>query len=158
MEKKINPSASDNHPKNLAHKRAAFAFERVKEVVENLKDDEQGNYRAYVNRLPMMVRTSGLAAAFAFTFAKSKDSKAHACLLRHGADWLASQGIVLKKDAADPELFLQKLTSMDLSRTRWAVQEIFSLFTWLKRFSDGMIEKKQTATSPAPAATPEPSN
>lgn len=119
--------------KNLSQKRAKFAYD----TVLALKGESwAGEFKSHVKDVPMMIKTNGLAAAYAFVFSKSKkpDYKKIADVT---CSWLTIEQPIIS--LADDEELYRKLTELESQQYRMVIREVLALFTWLKRFSDGMI-------------------
>ncbi len=71
-------------------KYGAAIFKQVKEEVAGKGDDYKNSYGSMAHKLPMLIRSAGLAQALAFVEARGKT--AHQDLLGHLAK------VVLKKD------------------------------------------------------------
>jgi len=132
--------------------RAMFAYEKVREIVEKRYDINKGDYKSYVRRIPMLIQTNGLGATFAFVKSKSnsKDSdnkaKAYKVIYDQISEWIRvdeKQIIELKEN----EDLIEKIIQIPSSTYRALTLEILSLFNWLKRFADGMIEDDNNSKS-----------
>lgn len=134
--------------------RAMFAYEKVREIVEKHDDINinKGDYKSYVRRIPMLIQTNGLGATFAFVKSKSnsKDSdnkaKAYKVIYDQISEWIRvdeKQIIELKEN----EDLIEKIIQIPSSTYRALTLEILSLFNWLKRFADGMIEDDNNSKS-----------
>ena len=125
--------------KNIAQARAQFAYNKVADLDNNTEMRKE--FKSYVKDIPMMIRHNGLAAAFAFAFSKKdKGQGTYATITRITQDWLQSQAMVLEVDA---EEFYGHLTTLDHQSYRRVTREVLALFTWLKRYADGMIQEDQ---------------
>lgn len=134
--------------------RAMFAYEKVREIVEKHDDINinKGDYKSYVRRIPMLIQTNGLGATFAFVKSKSnsKDSgnkaNAYKVIYDQISEWIRvdeKQIIELKEN----EDLIEKIIQIPSSTYRALTLEILSLFNWLKRFADGMIEDDNNSKS-----------
>ena len=97
---------------------------------EYYKDDK---YKSYVKKIPMMILNNGLGATFAFIYSKKKNSKAYELIYEQIRKWLK----------ADKDL-VEWIINQDSQEYRATTNEVLALFNWLKRFADGMIEKKDS--------------
>lgn len=134
--------------------RAMFAYEKVREIVEKHDDINinKGDYKSYVRRIPMLIQINGLGATFAFVKSKSnsKDSgnkaNAYKVIYDQISEWIRvdeKQIIELKEN----EDLIEKIIQIPSSTYRALTLEILSLFNWLKRFADGMIEDDNNSKS-----------
>ena len=129
--------------RNLALERATFAMEKIEaaqlafKAMEDPRKREK-EFKSHIKDIPMMIRLNGLAAAFAFVFSKAKGGNGkpdYEQLNLISQEWLRKQGILgeAEKD------FAQNLIKLGREDYRRATHELLSLFTWLKRYADGLI-------------------
>lgn len=129
---------------DLSRKRATFAYDQVVHAKATL-GGAASEFKSHVKDIPMMIRTNGLAAAYAFAEAKAKvndGGKAandYELIVNLSNEWLCKKKILPAQ--ATRGKFAVTLSNMEHQRYRMAIKELFALFTWLKRFSDAMIEK-----------------
>lgn len=125
------------HIKTVEQGRAAFAHEKVKEAKSKLQ--KPAEYKSYVRKFPSLVKTNGLAAALAFAYAKKK-SNGWALISEQIGQWLAQDEKQLVKINPGRSL-VEEVIAIESSATYRAVtNEVLALFTWLRRFAEGMIE------------------
>ena len=132
-------------PEHLIHQRtqqmAQFAFDKVEEAKEELQD-KASEFKAYVKKIPLMIRANGLTATFAFVFSKRKtgrDKNAYCLIQEFVEEWLTERNILrLRKGQQLPDA----LARLDRDVYRRVIRELNALFNWFKRFADGLIEKK----------------
>ncbi len=126
--------------------RATFSYKAVDSFVNNNSKENQKKYRAYIRNIPSMILNNGLGSTIAFIFSKNEED-VYNSLGSDIYDWL-NQGqnsylINLDKKEQSKEK-LQELTNkiicLNSSEYRAVTNEILSLFNWLKRFAEGMIE------------------
>ena len=126
----------------LEQGRANFAFECAEEAKEGLNDKAK-EYKAYVKKMPMLIKTNGLGAALAFAFAKGSkggepDTGTAWGLLYHQLEqWLQKdekQLITFEKDRLVAQLLKEQSASY-----RAVTVEIMAFLAWLRRFADGLI-------------------
>lgn len=142
--------------KTLEQRRADYAFDKVKKI----KDREYASeFSSLVAKIPSYVMTNGLGNTLAFLFSKKKDhhlvvagimadwimreiSMVNANYLKNlGSDWIENP----KKVSAEQEGIMKGLVlEPNISQYAVITDELLSLFVWLKRFCDGMIEKKES--------------
>jgi len=129
--------------KDLEKKRSQYAFKSVKEAIEkfpNVKDEktkklvpskQQKEYKSYVKKIPMMVLNNGLGATFAFVYSKKKKGNAYELIENQIKDWF---------ELDKKQVLVDWIIHQESQEYRATTNEILALFTWLKRFVDGMIE------------------
>jgi len=137
MEKKINTL------QGIEQGRAKFAYDCALEAKDIPKKDE---YKSYVKKIPMMIKTNGLGATFAFIKSKqskdeSKSGYAYKLIYDQTTNWLDKDpkkliSLNVKED------FVDKIISLNSPKYRAITNEILAFFIWLRRFADGLIEDK----------------
>ena len=130
-----------NRIQDLSQERAQFAFDRVTDARDNL-EGKSGEFKSHVKKVPLMIRNNGLCATFSFVLSKTKtgnEKNSYAYIEEICRDWLISQKI-LKPEGTTP--LANILSNLDRDQYRRVMRELLALFTWLKRFADGLIEKE----------------
>lgn len=126
----------------LEQGRAAFAFKCAQKGAELEKKKE---YLSYVRKMPMQIKTNGLGAAMAFAFAKGSKNgkalpdKAWGLLYQHVEQWLKEDPKQLIK--FENNRLAARLTEVDSATYRAVTVEVLAFLTWLKRFSEGLIDE-----------------
>ena len=132
---------SINQKTQLEQGRAAFAF-RCAESGKKLNKSKE--YKSYVKKMPMLIKTNGLGAAVAFAFAKgSKNGQPDknnpwGLLYTQIEDWLKEDFKQLIQ--FEPTRLAQQLTQENSSIYRAVTIEVTALLSWIKRFAEGLIE------------------
>ena len=131
--------------KTLEQGRASEAYGYVMKARERLGGGAK-DYKSYVKKLPVMIKTNGLGQTLAFV--KSKRSKkgeeknAYDIIYEQLGDWLQNcpnSVIQGDKDRGDNDL-VASIIDLESKDYRVATAEALSLLSWLRRFADGMIE------------------
>lgn len=133
--------ANGNNRSKLEQGRAAFAYRCAE---EGAKLNKKKEYKAYVKRMPMYIKSNGLGAAMAFTFSKGSkggeidELNAWGLLHQHIEQWLKED----KKELIEfPDNRLaSELTKVDSSVYRAVTVEVIAFLSWLRRFAEGLIE------------------
>lgn len=128
--------------KTLEQGRAKFAYQCAEEGSKIAKSKE---YKSYVQKIPMLIKTNGLGAAFAFVKAKSSSDKdkagyAYHLLYKQMTDWLKQEPKGLLSDRLNNNDLLNVLIDLDTTQYRAVTNEVLAFLTWLKRFAEGLIE------------------
>lgn len=125
--------------KNINQARAKFAYEKVKEVTDWTNGDveKKKEFKSHVKDIPMMIKTNGLAATYAFVFSKQQ-KKDYEAIMTITQGWLVEKQKLF--ELVDGQDFHKTLMSLDQYQYRLAAREIIALFTWLKRYADGLIQ------------------
>lgn len=127
--------------KNINQARAKFTYQEVKKVNDWAKEDaeKKKEFKSHVKDIPMMIKTNGLAATYAFVFSKQKkDNKDYKAIMDITKSWLVDEQKLFKLE--NNKGFHETLMSLDQYQYRMAAREIIALFTWLKRYADGLIQ------------------
>lgn len=127
----------------IEHGRAAFAYAKAEKGSE-LKGNSSKEYKAYTKKIPMLIKTNGLGATLAFIKAKGSNNAAYQLLYDQTAEWFTGQGIGLVALAKNDDL-VEKIINLNSSAYRVATKEVLALFTWLRRFAEGLIEGEAEA-------------
>lgn len=100
-------------------------------------------YKSYVKNIPMLIKTNGLAATFAFMF--SKKDKAYTEIYNQVEKWLVNDECIVKsvyeKEEHKGDSLVKKLTLMNSSDYKVITNEVMALFTWLRRFAEGLAKE-----------------
>lgn len=138
--------------------RADYAYKSAKEGKDTQSENpidgilfHSKNYKALVKKVPMMVKTNGLGATFAFLLSKrAKDKEvnrqkiqpgqpggnaknAHDLVYQQTAEWIKSK-YPFTGDFSD------FIITQESTQYRAITNEIISFFTWLRRFAEGLID------------------
>jgi len=98
-------------------------------------------YKAYVKRIPMMIKTNGLGATFAFVLSKGKRNKSNAygLIYTQVTKWFAeNRDYLMKIDTTDD--LTEYIINLDSVKYRAVTVEVLALFQWMRRFAEGLIE------------------
>jgi len=120
----------ENRIINQEKARAIFAFACVEDANQN--DKIKKDYKSYVRKIPMMILNNGLGATIAFIYSKKKEENAYALIDRQILKWF-------KLD--EKEDLVQWIINKNSQEYRAVTNEVLTLFSWLKRFAEGMIEE-----------------
>ena len=116
-----------------SQKFAKLVYERVSAHGDRSKD-EKDKYGAMAQKLPVLVRTAGLAQAIAFLEAKSKskggEMNGHLLKDLSGVLGLSS------------EEFVRKCREVELIGYLRLTQDVLAALLWFKRFSVSVLEDK----------------
>lgn len=121
----------------LEQGRAKFAYNCA---LAGSKETRKKEYKSYVKKVPMLIKTNGLGETFAFinskkTNDKNKSGYAYLLIYNQTADWLKTDQKIKPNDN-----LLEKIISMDSFEYRTLTIEVIAYFKWLIRFADGLIE------------------
>lgn len=133
----------------LEQGRAKLAYEFA-EKGSKLHKEVGKAYRSYTKKIPMLVKTNGLGATFAFIKSKadkkdeSKRDHAYEIIYKQTEEWLRKQmpKIFQKEDGKPLENqdLVYVFITQDSYTYRQITVEVIAFFTWLRRFAEGLIE------------------
>ncbi len=115
---------------SLGRKRALRAYEFV---LKGSKNEWREKYKSYVEKLPMLIKTNGLASALAFI--KSKDEKAWETIYKQIEEWCRESHLIERK-------LLEDVLKVNMATYIRITEEVVSLLEWMRRFVGGMIKKQ----------------
>lgn len=128
--------------KTIERQRARFAYDCAEKAKTISKSKE---YKAYVKKIPMLIKTNGLAATFAFVKAKSEDDKdkpgyAYRLIYDQTTEWLKQEPRGIISDRLKNAELVKVLVDLNSDEYRAITNEVLAFFVWLKRFAEGLIE------------------
>ena len=121
-------------------KYAADVYERVKKIEATPGDKAAKSYGSFAHKLPILIRTAGLAQALAFVEARgveiknSKEKKTGDLFLRDLA------GTVGEQDAAT---LLRRVRTVELGEYIRLTQQVMDALLWYKRFAQSVLGVEQ---------------
>lgn len=123
--------------------RADAAFKAVKDFVS--KNKALSEYRSYSKKIPMLIKTNGLAATFAFMNTKNEDD-AHIAIGNELISWLRTTDSTLDvklNEGKSKKLngIIEYLLSTSSDNYRVLTSETFAYMNWHRRFAEGMIKE-----------------
>ncbi|HOV79915.1 MAG TPA: type III-B CRISPR module-associated protein Cmr5 [Bacillota bacterium] len=131
--------------KDIERSRAQFAYEKVNEAKEEFAADKkdgvkkQSKYKSLARKIPMLIKTNGLGATFAFISAKKE--RPHQLLYEQVGQWLKGyDGQTFGKN----EDLVKVLVSLSSPEYRAVTGGVLALFGWLRRFAEGLLEGDET--------------
>jgi CRISPR-associated protein Cmr5 len=110
----------------LEQKRAALAYKHVKDVPEK---KEQKIYGGMAQKLPALIRSSGLCQALHFV--KSRAKEPLNLLLNHLGEQLAR----VDSEISDMESLCKKARAADLADYVWLTRETLATVSWYGRLA-----------------------
>lgn len=158
--------------KSVEQGRATFAYECAedgKKILDNTHSIERykknpdiednyfkdGNYKSYVKKIPMMVKTNGLGNTFSYILSKQKkyDKKknkiagdkgnpknAYDLIYYQVGEWLKKDHKKYLLGGKENEDLVKVFIQLDSAEYRAVTVEVLAFFNWLRRFAEGLIE------------------
>jgi len=123
--------------KGIENGRAKFAYECA---IDGSKIPKKAEYESYVKKIPMLIKTNGLAATLGFMLSKGET------YLKIGdqiLEWLNKDNkkIIDLSTVKNFEDLVYISTQLNSTEYRLLTNELLAFFTWLKRFASGLIKK-----------------
>ncbi|WP_422448333.1 type III-B CRISPR module-associated protein Cmr5 [Thermoanaerobacterium sp. DL9XJH110] len=127
--------------KGLEQGRASFAYQCAEKgnEIEGRKE-----YKQYVKKMPMLIKTNGLGAALAFVKSKASDKLsesgyAYKLIYDQITEWLRRDEKKIIDLAGNIDL-VAAVISLDSPQYRAVTIEVLAFLNWLRRFAEGLIE------------------
>jgi len=114
----------------------------VKNII-NFYEKTQKEYKSYVKKIPMMIKTNGLGATFAFMLSKGGT---YMFIGEQVLEWFKNEGKGVLPDIKNVGSFKDlniKIISFNSPEYRALTIEVLAFFNWLRRFADGLIEGEE---------------
>ena len=121
--------------KGIEQGRAHVAYQYA---LDASSKDYKKEYKSYVKKIPMLIKTNGLGSTFAFVKAKSKAGAYH-LIYEQTTEWLKQDEKRLLNLSGNNDL-VAELIKLDSAEYRAVTAEVLAFFTWLRRFAEGLIE------------------
>ena len=116
--------------------RAKDAFEKVRQ----LSTEELEHYVSYIRKMPMMIKTNGLAQTLAFYLSANK--REYQIVYKHLSSWVmqpdTKKRLGLDKQKAND--LMEATIALESADYRTLTVEIMAYLEWLKRFSEVVAE------------------
>jgi len=143
----------------LENGRAEFAYKCAEEgkSIDSKESVQIGNdyfkdnqYKSYVKKIPMLIKTNGFGATMAFIFSKQtkyKNNKqpgtndnpknAYNLIYKQISDWFKNEKNPFKFEFSE---LTKDICDINSQEYRAITTETLALFTWLRRFAEGLIQ------------------
>ena len=121
-----------NDIRGIEQGRAKFAYDCVNEVVQNANADLKKKYKSGAKKLPVLIKTNGLAQALAFI--NNRDD-GNVKLYDMITDWLNHKQLV-EEDRDLVDVVIDKSSN----EYRRITTETLALLNWARRFVDGLMK------------------
>lgn len=114
--------------------RAKFAYDSVNQVVQNANVDKKKKYKSGAKKLPVLIKTNGLAQALAFI--NNRDD-GNVELYNTIRDWLSQKQLIELDINIDLVAIVIDKPSNEYRRI---TTETLALLNWVRRFVDGLMK------------------
>ena len=127
----------------IERQRSRYAYECVENVANNHPYIKE-NYKAYVRKIPMLIKVNGLGGALAFVYSKKKEKTDDAGYAYHliydqTDKWLKGYHIKNIFPQVNAEL-VKKIINLESDKYRVVNTELLALYKWMGRFAEGMLK------------------
>ena len=109
---------------------------KVFEKVEKVPANEKQKYGTMAQKLPVLIRTAGLAQAISFLQVKAKSDSGNKLLLEHLAQVVEDNTV---------EVFAENCRKAKLNEYLQLTQNTLAALLWFKRFSVSVLGVKENA-------------
>lgn len=120
--------------KKLEQGRASKAYEFA---LAGSQIEKKKEYKSYVKKIPMLIKTNGLGATLAFMKAKGGT---YELIYNHIYEWLKKDNKFGIFNPQQKEDLVAKIVDLESPLYRAVTNEVLSFMMWLCRFADGLIE------------------
>ncbi len=125
----------------IEQQRAAFALNKVQEIINKQKNDENKNFKAYAQNLPALIQKNGLGQALALALSKSskQSTQTWKALYDLLETWLCSSDKDRNMPYTGQKNLMQAITTSDIKTYLFAQAEAQALLLWVKKFARAQI-------------------
>ncbi len=142
-EVEIMPNGNHHNITGVEQGRANFAYEKVRNFYQQHQNNEKfrKEYRSYVKKIPMLIKTNGLGSAYAFVLSK-RNSDAWGALYNQTKEWLSIEPkqLIRERLQNNNNTLIDVLVSINSPLYRAVTVEVLTLFNWMRRFAEGLFE------------------
>ncbi len=142
--------------KTLEQGRAAFAYRCAEDGSSlNFNNKVDKAYKSYAKKIPMLIKTNGLGATFAFIKSKaktdtSKKAYAYHIIYQQVTKWLFDcendREFKMLNLVSETDDLIKKIINLESPEYRVITIEVLAFFGWLKRFAEGLIQGDDDGT------------
>jgi len=130
-----------NNIQTLEQRRAKSAYDCIENTLKIIEENKKNEFSSHVKNVPMLIKTNGLGATFAFMLSKGKDYlHIGNCLLF----WLkeTENKIIDLENVKDFETLTKKIMEISSFEYRALTKEVLAYLNWTKRFVEGLTKKE----------------
>lgn len=124
---------ADDSLRGIEQGRASFAYQQVKAVAAEPGEELKKKYKSGAKRLPVLIKTNGLAQTLAFIQCHDPGNEA---LYRQIHDWLDRKKLVPPESEAT---LIETVINLSSSEYRRLTTETMAFSNWIRRFVDGLM-------------------
>lgn len=125
----------------IENSRAIFAYQAVEQFVSKHYQEQSNEYRSYIKKMPMMIKTNGLGQTLAFYYSQ-KDKAAYEAVYDNIDLYLKKNQQRLQLSDEQCQMELVKMVIQLSSRDyRLLTMELMALLNWMRRFVEGKIKE-----------------
>jgi len=116
----------------VASGRAQYAYQSLNSLFIK-KPNKRKEFISYINRLPAMIKTNGLAQSLAFYYSKTEEHKDIYNIIEK---WFQTEAKHLPFQVETD--FIEFIISCEANLYRFATMETLDLLNWMRRFAKGL--------------------
>ena len=113
---------------------------KIKRDIANFYEKTKKEYKSHVKKIPMLIKTNGVGATFAFMLSKGG---IYTYIGEQVLEWLKNdeKGVFNSAHGLDNfEQLVKEVTQCESPEYRALTNEVIAFFIWLRRFAEGLIE------------------
>jgi CRISPR-associated protein Cmr5 len=135
--------------RSLSQERAAFALQKVQDILHDNNDLNKDNFKSFVAGVPTMILQNGFGQALAFWAAKAKmnDKSKEGYTLKIIREWFNDEKNPLQLKSSDTKSFIDTLISKNQRDFLQYQQEALAMLEWFKRFANAFLSEEKKAES-----------
>lgn len=118
--------------------RAGFSYDAIQIAKES--SAKQSEVKSYIKKMPLLIKTNGLAQTLAFYRAKGTGSKSYQIVYEMLSTWFRSETPFKMMTTEDG--FLEQVIRLDTRQYMLLTDETILLLNWLRRFADIELKKE----------------
>ncbi|OIN65734.1 type III-B CRISPR module-associated protein Cmr5 [Exiguobacterium sp. KRL4] len=118
--------------------RAGFSYDAIQIAKES--SAKQSEVKSYIKKMPLLIKTNGLAQTLAFYRAKGTGSKSYQIVYEMLSTWFRAETPFKMMTTEDG--FLEQVIRLDTRQYMLLTDETILLLNWLRRFADIELKKE----------------
>lgn len=147
---------------NVINKKSNVECDKKYKIDKN-NEINSNKYKTLVKKMPTLIQKNGFMNTLVFNLSKTKN-KEHSEVLKNIIEWTNENCKISNiKEFREKNInfenvyenisedmfmkYIKWITSLTQSEYRLITKEMINLFSWIKRFADGMIEEKEDEIS-----------
>ena len=113
--------------------RAKFAYDHVKQVVEDTNEDMRKKYKSGAKKLPVLIKTNGLGQTLAFIDNRDDGNRKLYDMI---SEWLSHKQLIALNQGGN---LVDVVIGKPSNEYRQITTETLALLNWVRRFVDSLM-------------------